>query len=602
MSTHKNIDKICLSIIAFTLIFTFIFCNSEVLFNKISTHEIGYESRIFDNSNVHKIDIVMNDWEDFIENCANEEYSPCSVVIDGEAFKNVGIRAKGNTSLSSVSKTGSERYSFKIEFDHYVETKSYYGLDKLCLNNIIQDNTFMKDYISYTVMSEFGVSAPLCSYAYITVNGEDFGLYLAVEGVEESFLQRNYGSDYGNLYKPDSSSLGGGRGNGKDFDFNNSENENTNNKDNREFGNDRQNFAPNDAFNVNNFQDTKNNKGFGNQGGNDDVKLKYIDDNADSYPNIFDNAKPEISSADKNRLINSLRILSEGKNIESVVDIDSVIKYFAVHNFLCNGDSYTGSIIHNYYLYEEDGRLSMIPWDYNLAFGTFQNSNATSSVNSPIDTPASGNMSELPMLNWIFESEEYTAEYHEMLEQFINQTDFISLIDKTASLLDEYVEKDPTKFCSYEDFMDGISALREFCYLRSESIKGQLNGAIPSTSEGQTENKSALIDASSLNLSDMGTMNMGGNSVDFRNNQGGKPEFGNKGTVPFENNGTESFVPPNSNDRNAEQFDPDAKEEFRPENSTLQTQSYATSPLLLLGISVFVLISGIIIALKLKRR
>ena len=118
MSTHKNIDKICLSIIAFTLIFTFTFCNSEVLFNKISTHKISYESRIFDNSNIHKIDIVMNDWEDFIENCENEEYSPCSVVIDGEAFKNVGIRAKGNTSLSSVSKTGSERYSFKIEFDH----------------------------------------------------------------------------------------------------------------------------------------------------------------------------------------------------------------------------------------------------------------------------------------------------------------------------------------------------------------------------------------------------------------------------------------------------------------------------------------------------
>ena len=28
-------------------------------------------------------------------------------------------------------------------------------------------------------------------------------------------------------------------------------------------------------------------------------------------------------------------------------------------------------MIHNYYLYEEDGQLSMIPWDYNLAFGGF---------------------------------------------------------------------------------------------------------------------------------------------------------------------------------------------------------------------------------------
>ena len=42
-------------------------------------------------------------------------------------------------------------------------------------------------------------------------------------------------------------------------------------------------------------------------------------------------------------------------------------------------------MIHNYYLYEQDGKLSMLPWDYNLAFGGFQGNDATSSVNNPID-------------------------------------------------------------------------------------------------------------------------------------------------------------------------------------------------------------------------
>lgn len=51
------------------------------------------------------------------------------------------------------------------------------------------------------------------------MNGEDWGLYLAVEGVEESFLLRNYGTDYGELYKPDSMEMGGGRGNGGGFDM-----------------------------------------------------------------------------------------------------------------------------------------------------------------------------------------------------------------------------------------------------------------------------------------------------------------------------------------------------------------------------------------------
>ena len=62
----------------------------------------------------------------------------------------------------------------------------------------------MKDYVVYQMMNDFGADAPLCSFVYITVNGEDWGLYLAVEAVEESFLERNYGSDYCELYKPDS--------------------------------------------------------------------------------------------------------------------------------------------------------------------------------------------------------------------------------------------------------------------------------------------------------------------------------------------------------------------------------------------------------------
>ena len=174
-----------------------------------ASKEMGYESGLFSSGTVHTIDIVMNNWDSFIETCENEEYASCSVVIDGEAYKNVAIRAKGNTSLSTVSQMDSDRYSFKLEFDRYDSTKSYYGLDKLNLNNIIQDNTYMKDFLVYQLMNQFGADAPLCSYVYITVNGEDWGLYLAVEGVEDAFLERNYGNDYGELYKPDSMNLGG---------------------------------------------------------------------------------------------------------------------------------------------------------------------------------------------------------------------------------------------------------------------------------------------------------------------------------------------------------------------------------------------------------
>ncbi len=611
MSTNKHFNKICCVVVALTLILTVMLMNAESFGIQSVAKVKGYETRLFDDTKVHTIDIVMDDWDSFIASCTNEEYELCSVVIDGEAYNNVAIRAKGNTSLTQVQSYGNDRYSFKIEFDHYDSTKTYYGLDKLCLNNIIQDNTYMKDYLSYKMMSYFGVSSPLCSYVSITVNGENWGLYLAVEGIEEAFLERNYGSDYGELYNPDSQSMGGGRGNGERFDMDEWMNDEDQTSDTQDESNtvdseqpqqpqngdegtfnqmpDMQNRdeiplemlkniispadddtlqsiadaleyassdelvsaaqtaesaddilngkdfsvlrdlvdfkgsmsgdrAQNDAQNAESGQDMGG--GFKGSGmgtmGSDDVLLVYTDDSYDSYSNIFDNAKTDITDEDKDRLIESLKLLSENSSLEDIVNIDEVIRYFVVHNFVCNFDSYTGSMIHNYYLYEDDGQLSMIPWDYNLAFGGFQSaSSATSLVNYPIDTPvSSGTIDERPMLAWIFSNEEYTQLYHQYFEEFISEYFdsgyFSNMIDSVKSMISEYVEANSTKFCTYDEFITGIDTLKEFCIKRAQSVTGQLDGSIPSTSEEQTNAKDSLIDASDIVISDMGSMNNGG--------------------------------------------------------------------------------------------
>lgn len=541
MSTHKHLDKICCTVLIFTLILTVLFMNAESLGVENADTIMGYEETLFDTTKVHTLDIIMDDWTEFTENCASEEYYACTVVIDNEAYKNVAIRAKGNTSLTQVEAYGNDRYSLKIEFDHYDSTKTYHGLDKVCLNNIIQDNTYMKDYLTYQLMNKMGVASPLCSYVYITVNGEEWGLYLAVEAIEESFLQRNYGNNYGELYKPDSMSMGGGRGNGENFEMGESFKDFEQTSDFKEkqhaFGNERNQEAarqmpegePNGEMPENIPEGAQNgdmpedmpegilngdmpeNMGDGMLNGSDDVLLKYIDDNSESYANIFENAKTDITDADKARLIQALKQLSDGEDLESTVDIEEVIRYFVVHNFVLNFDSYTGSMIHNYYLYEKDGQMQMIPWDYNLAFGGFQSmGDTTSLVNYPIDSPVSGgNIEDRPMLAWIFENEEYTELYHQCFDEFISDYFesgyFKEMMDDVTSLIAPYVEKDPTKFCSYDEFETGVSTLKEFCVLRAESIRGQLEGTIGSTSD--TQDKTTLIDANALKISDMGSMN-----------------------------------------------------------------------------------------------
>ena len=532
MSTHKQIDRICCGVLLLVLLLTIAFMNAGTLGVQAVSSALGYESRLFDTSMVHTIEIEMEDWDSFLEGCTDEEYVSCSLVIDQEACKNVAIRAKGNTSLTSVASYGNNRYSFKVEFDHYDKSNTYYGLDKLCLNNIIQDNTYMKDYVTYQMMSGFGVDSPLCSYVYLTVNGEDFGLYLAVEGVEESFLERNYGRDYGELYKPDSMSMGGGRGNGAGFDPGILEDAGTwpGNP-----GNDEEGMgAPGEGMPPEGMETGKGPGGPGGMSmGSDDVSLIYTDDEYDSYSNIFDNAKTEISDSDKERLIDALKKLNEGKNIDTVVDIEEVIRYFTVHNFVCNFDSYTGSMIHNYYLYEKDGQLSMIPWDYNLAFGGFESgTDAEGLVNYPIDSPVSGGTVESrPMLAWIFADEEYTKLYHqyfaEFIEQYFTSGEFEQMIDAVSEMIAPYVEKDPTKFCTYEEFQEGVSTLKSFCMLRAESIEGQLDGTISSTEaagpavseEPQTEDTEA-VEAASLSVEAMGIM---GNTFGPGNGSGNDP-------------------------------------------------------------------------------
>ncbi len=585
MSTSRYFDRVCAVVLALGVLLTVLFMNGSALGIQSADRAFGYESRLFDPSRVHSVDLVVDDWEDFLESCEDEEYVACAAVIDGESYKNVALRAKGNTSLSSVRAQNSNRFSFKLEFDHYNKNETYRGLDKLCLNNIIQDNTYMKDFLTYRLMAEFGVDAPLCSYVWITVNGEDWGLYLAVEGVEDSFLQRNYGSDGGELYKPDSMGMGGGRGNGREFDmdailqelfgedldiselseeeirekleeaappssggfsgmpgggsfpggpsgnpFASGGAESFDPANGFAFPGGTEDFMPPDTDRASDDgsapTERKGRFGGGPGGGfgmgSDDVKLRYIDDNPDSYSSVFGNAKTVLTEADKARLIASLRQLSEGTELSEVLDIERVLRYFVVHNFVVNGDSYTGGMIHNYYLHESNGRLSMIPWDYNLGFGTFQAGDATSSVNDPIDTPLSvGSGDNRPMADWIFASEGYTARYHELFAEFLDSFDLDAMIRETAALIASYVEKDPTKFCTYEEFETGVETLRQFCALRRESVLGQLDGTIPSTDEGQSAAPDTLVDASALTLSDLGSM--GGGDGGFPGGFDGRP-------------------------------------------------------------------------------
>lgn len=558
MITHKHMTKIAAAVMAVTVCLCLVatMCSGtleDALGGNGVTME--YEKALFDTDQPLTVNILMDesDWQEMLNNAAEEEYYTCDVEINGETFYRVGIRPKGNTSLSSIaSDPTTDRYSFKLEFDQYVDGQTCYGLDKLVLNNNYADATGMKEALVYDMYQFLRTDASLYNYAAIYINGQYWGVYLALEAVEDSFLLRNYGTQSGELYKPEG--VDGGRGGkigsfadkGKDF----IQPENTGETisiippaqltPTQEAGQMPEGFdpaqmegmAPPDRQDFDDSGDGGGNRilpqrpdgdqpsagdGFGGQRGdlpelpeNADpgqagapfsaaggADLNYTDDELDSYATIWDGEVTNTSEKDHKRVVTALKNIAEGTDLETYMDVDNLLKYMAVHAFSVNLDSLSGNMAHNYYLYESNGQLNLLPWDYNLAFGGFGGS-ADSVINSDILDPFAGT----DFFDTLLENETYRAQYEvylrQLSEEYVQGGGLAAFFTRTRSQIDRLVQDDPTAFYIYDQYDAAAQMLLEVVQLRAQGVTLQLDGS------------SEKVDASGIDLTVMGGMNNGG--------------------------------------------------------------------------------------------
>ncbi len=520
MIAHKHITKI----IAVVMAVAVCLCLCAVAFSGEIAAAVGdtgismeYETELFDTGSIMTVNILMDeaDWEDMLENATAEDYYQCDVEVNGTTFYRVAIRPKGNTSLTSIANDPTtDRYSFKLEFDHYVDGQTCFGLDKLILNNNYADATNMKEALIYDMYQYLGADASLYNYAKISVNGEYWGVYLALEAVEDSFMLRNYGAQSGELYKPESMDMGGAPGGdsplGMTGDMQPPDLPDRQTADDSADAADdsQQDFSPPQRADETAPSPADANGGLSMSSGGAD--LNYTDDELDSYETIWDGEITTTTKADHKRVVTALKNISEGTDLETYMDVDNLLRYMAVHVFSVNEDSLSGSMAHNYYLYESGGKLNLIPWDYNLAFGGMGGGNdATGVVNSAIYNAFSGTT----FFDTLMEDEachsQYYAYLRQLVSEYINGGGFDAFYERVRSQIDALVETDPTAFYSYDEYLTAADTLYQVVKLRGESIQGQLDGTIPSTESAQ-RGSDALVDASALDLSVMGSMNTGG--------------------------------------------------------------------------------------------
>ncbi len=551
MIVNKHITKIVYAVMAVLVIICLFLMVCGKKFISISGVSMEYEDKLFNTEKILNLNILMESeqWNEMLENATEEKYYQCNVEINGQMFYRVGIRPKGNTSLSSIAADpDNNRYSFKLEFDQFVDGQTCFGLDKLILNNNYADATNMKEALIYDMFQYLAADASLYNYAEISVNGDYWGVYTALEAVEESFLIRNYGVEAGELYKPDSMEMGNMKMPEMDFEnmtpptgigedafsppqFNGEmpkpgqgSPENMwgqNSTDSIKMTPSQDSTMP-DMENFK-FSDIKGKGGF-SMGGNG-ANLNYSNDELDSYSTIWEGAVSDTTDSDHKKVVKALKNISECTDLEKYMDTDNLVKYMAAHIFSVNADSLSGNMAHNYYLYESDGQLNILPWDYNLSLGGMGGmgnmsgeNNATSVVNDAIDMPFSGT----EFFDALLTDEKYCSEYYNCLQQLVDDyifgDRFEEFYTRTRSQIDELVKNDPNALYTYEEYETAADTLYDVVHLRGESINGQLNGTIPSY-ESQQSDSDTLIDASHIDMSVMGSMDMGGNMDFIRNKQ-----------------------------------------------------------------------------------
>ena len=221
----------------------------------------------------------------------------------------IGLRLKGSTSLQPLKQKPSMRIQFN--WGDALKGQRFLGLKNMTLHSLTQDNSLVHELGAYKLYNAMGVVAPSTGWAEVFVNGKSKGVYLNVETPDDILLSKRFKDPTQHLYEGQA------------------------------------------------FADLKP----GNDSGGESDGKFTVDEGWATTPNKAD-----------------LTALIEAANVEAPkawwdglakrIDRTSMVKMFAVDNFLGHWDGYSGPIINNYFLRSNSKSVfTFLPWGADQTFG-----------------------------------------------------------------------------------------------------------------------------------------------------------------------------------------------------------------------------------------
>lgn len=398
---------------------------------------------VFPQNTVIRLDITMTSsswssmWSDLSTNLSSSSrfggmegdldftpvWVPCTVTFNDTDWYKVGVRFKGNSSLSTTYSSGNKKLSMKLDFDQYedsypaLKNQRFHGFKQLNLNNNYEDESLMREKVGADLFRQFGLASANTCFCLIYIDygsgSEYFGVYTLVEEVDDTVLDTQFADGSGNLYKPeeDASTFKSGTYDESEFNL-------------------KTNTSSPDYSDVRSLYDI---------------------------------------------LHSSLRTSNNDEwkaQLEEIFNVDGFMKWLAANTIIQNWDTY-GSMGHNYYLYNNpsNGLLTWIPWDNNEAFQT--KSGQTLVSLSGVKSVSSS----WPLISYLIAVSEYEEMYKKYLEEFITDVwvpdTLVALYESYYDLLKDYAYAETsgkTFITSDSEFDSDVSGLKTHAQSRYDAV------------------------------------------------------------------------------------------------------------------------------------
>lgn len=286
-------------------------------------------------------------------------YVPSTVKFGGKTWWNVGVRYKGNSTLSGGWRSGIGKLPFRLNFDKFedehpeIEGQHFYGFSKLSLSSNQGDTSYIRDHVASDTFLAAGVPTARTGFAAVYVDHGDgpeyFGLYTLAEDPQKSLLDTHFGNHDGALYEAD--------GTGATWA----------------------------AFDQASFEPQ-----------------------TDAAEATWESVEAAIAALHADRA----DAAAWRAGLEAKLDVDGFLQWLAVNTVMVNWDSY-GNMSHNYYLYadpDDGNRLHWITWDHNLSMS---NMRALSLTLSEVTE-------SWPLIRFLMDDPVYRAKYEQYAREAIS--------------------------------------------------------------------------------------------------------------------------------------------------------------------------------------